>query len=74
VADVAISIVVFVFALTIIPMIVAGTVVPVWTSIPMVAGAIVLTIAYISLGLWLSVAVEAISAVLWAIIARRSFA
>lgn len=73
-ADAAIAITVFVFALTIIPMVAAGTVVPAWTSVPMVIGAIVLAVAYISLGLWFSVAVEAVSAVLWAVIARRSFA
>lgn len=71
--DATISVVVFMFALTILPMIWHKTVVPVWTSVPMVAGAIALTVAYVSLGLWLSVLVEALSALLWGIVARRSF-
>jgi hypothetical protein len=70
--DAVISITVLIFALTIIPMIKARTVVPLWTAVPMVVGAIALTIAYITLGLWLSVAVEAASAVLWAVVLRRS--
>lgn len=70
--DATIALVVLMFSLTIIPMITSGTVVPVWTSIPMVVGAAALVVAYISLGLWFSVAVEAASVALWAILARRS--
>lgn len=72
--DATISITVLVFALTIIPMILAKVRLPKWTTVPMVLGAIALTVAYISLGLWLSVAVEAASAVLWSVLLRRSFA
>lgn len=70
--DLVISVTVFVFALTIIPMIEARTVVPLWTAVPMVLGAVALTVAYITLGLWVSVVVEVASAVLWAIVLRRS--
>lgn len=70
--DATISIVVFTFALTILPMIWHKTLVPIWTSAPMVIGAIALTVVYVSLGLWLSVSVEVLSVVLWGIVARRS--
>jgi hypothetical protein len=71
--DIVISITVLVFALTIIPMIKAKVKLPLLTTIPMVVGAVALTIAYISLGLWVSVGVEATSALLWGVLLRRSF-
>jgi hypothetical protein len=72
--DLVISITVLVFALTIIPMVRAKVKLPLLTTIPMVVGAIALTIAYISLGLWVSVGVEVVSALLWGVLLRRSFA
>lgn len=71
--DPAIGITVLVFTLTLIPMVRARVKLPKLTSIPMVVGAAVLTAAYISLGLWLSVAVEAASVALWSVLLRRSF-
>lgn len=70
--DYVIAIVVFVFTLTIIPMIRSRVVLPLWTTLPMVLGAAVLIGTYSTLGLWTSVAVETGTLIGWTILAVRS--
>lgn len=70
--DYAIAVVVLVFTLTTIPMIRARLALPLWTTLPMVVGALILTIAYATLGLWFSVGVESLAVVGWAILFYRS--
>ena len=71
--DYAIAIVVASFTLTTVPMILAGTKLPMWTTGPMVVGGVILTVTYATLGLWLSVLVESLSLIGWMILLRRTF-
>lgn len=71
--DYAIAIVVAAFTLTTIPMIRSGVRLPLWTTLPMTMGALILIICYLSLGLWFSVAVETIALIGWAILFGRTF-
>lgn len=70
--DYAIAIVVMVFNLTTLPLIMHRTKVPILTSLPMMLGATVLVICYVSLDLWFSVFVELFAVVAWAVIYRES--
>lgn len=72
--DVIIAIVVSVFTLTTIPLIRSGVRIPLLTAVPMVLGSALLVVCYITLALWLSVLIEVLATLLWAHIARRSFA
>jgi hypothetical protein len=70
--DYTIGIVVFLFALSIIPLIRHRTVVPLTTGVLMTAGAAVLAVTYITLQLWFSVTVEAFSVVMWGLVLINS--
>lgn len=70
--DYAIALVVLVFTLTTIPMIKAKIKLPLWTTVPMVLGALILIIAYATLGLWFSVIVESLALIGWTILLYRS--
>jgi hypothetical protein len=70
--DLLISLVVFAFSISIIPMIRAGTRPPLSTGLLMTVGSAILAGTYIALGLWLSVAVEVFSTIAWGILLHRS--
>ena len=70
--DPVIALVVFGFTLTTIPIIVHDVKLPLWTAAPMFVGSIILAVCYVTLGLWTSVLVEALAAVLWGYILRRA--
>lgn len=72
--DVIIAAVVCMFTLTTIPLIRSGVRIPLLTAVPMVLGSALLVVCYITLALWLSVLIEVLATLLWAHIARRSFA
>jgi hypothetical protein len=69
--DVVIFATVFTFTLTTVPMILSGITPPLLTSIPMVAGSVVLGLVYLSLSLPLSMGVEGLSVTLWSLLLRR---
>jgi hypothetical protein len=69
--DPVIAATVLVFTLTVIPMIRANFTPPLMTSLPMVAGALTLTLAYVTLALWFSAVVELAAGALWAVLLLR---
>ena len=71
--DYAIAIVVLVFTLTTVPIIRDAIRLPPGTTIPMVIGAAILVVAYATLGLWYSVAVETLALMGWTILLMRTF-
>lgn len=70
--DYVIATAVFGLTLTTIPMVLTGTRLPRLTTIPMVVCTAVLIVAYATLSLWTSVAVEVIAFSLWMILLHRS--
>lgn len=71
--DFVIATVVMMFTLTTIPMILRSISLPMWTTVPMVIGSAALTVTYATLGLWLSVLIEFVALLLWAILLKRTF-
>jgi hypothetical protein len=61
------------FTLTTIPMIRSRVRLPLATTLTMVVGAAALALTYVTLGLWLSVAVETVALLGWAILLVRTF-
>jgi hypothetical protein len=70
--DVVIGIVIFVFTMTIVPMIRHRTLVPWATAIPMLAGSLALAGVYTTLDLWFAVGNEALCTTLWVILLLRT--
>jgi hypothetical protein len=71
--DYVIAVVLIAFTLTTIPMIRSKVRLPLATTLTMVVGAAALALTYVTLGLWLSVAVETVALLGWAILLVRTF-
>lgn len=72
--DLVVALCVVVFTLTTLPMLRHRVRVPLMTSVPMVVGALVLTVVYLTLGLWWSAGVEIVAATMWAALVRVGLA
>lgn len=66
--DYVIASVVFLFTLSVWPMVRQKTIIPYSTSILMTVGAGILAFVYITMSLWFSLAVEVLATVLWAMV------
>lgn len=69
--DPVIALCVLVFTLTTLPMIRQHITPPLSTSVPMVIGAVILALVYITLALWFSVVIELAAAAGWLVLTLR---